>query len=333
MNLPQLKNSQKAAILVLAIGEEKANKIFSQLSEDELRDLSLALANLGTVPAAVVEDVCREFADSIGATGALVGNLDTAERLLSTVLPPDRVAQILEEIRGPAGRTLWDKLGNVSENVLANFLKNEYPQTVAVVLSKIKRDHAAKVLALLPEAFAIEVIMRMLRMESPQKFALEGIERTLKNEFMSNLNATMRQDPHQLLAAMFNKLNRQAEGRLLAALEERDRDAAERIRSLMFTFEDIKRLDPEALRAVIRVAPKDRLTLALKGASPNIQELFLQNMSERAGRMLKDDLANMGPVRLRDVEAAQAEIVALIKDMADRGEIQIAQSDEDDILI
>jgi flagellar motor switch protein FliG len=328
-----LKAAQKAAVLILALGEEKANTIFSKLNEDELKDLSFALANLGMIPAHVVEDVCREFADSIGATGALIGNLDTAQKILSSVLPPDRVAQILEEIRGPAGRTLWDKLGNVSENVLANFLKNEYPQTVAVVLSKIKRDHAAKVLALLPESFAIEVVMRMLRMESPQKLALEGVERTLKQEFMSNLSSTMRQDPHQMLATMFNKLSRQAEGRLLMALEERDRDAAERIRSLMFTFEDLKRLEPDAIRAVIRVAPKERLVIALKGASPAIHEIFFKNMSERAGRMLKDDLANLGPVRLRDVEAAQMELVTAVKDMAERGEIRLVEPGDDDVMI
>lgn len=332
MNTP-ISNTQKAAILVLALGEDKANSIFKNLTEDELRDLSFALVNLGSVPAAVVEDVCREFADSIGVTGALTGNLDTAHRLLSSMLPPDRVAQILEEIRGPAGRTLWDKLGNVSENVLANFLKNEYPQTVAVVLSKIKRDHAAKVLALLPESFAIEVLMRMLRMESPQKAALEGVERTLKNEFMSNLSSSMRHDPHQMLAAMFNKLGRQSEGRLLNALEERDRDAAERIRSLMFTFEDLKRLDPEAIRVVLREAPKEKLVLAMKGATSAIHDLLFKNMSERAGRMLKDDLANLGPVRLRDVEAAQSEIVNIVKDLADRGEIRLAESGEDDVMI
>ncbi len=322
-------NAQKAAILVLALGEAKAERIFTGLNEDEIKDLSFALANLGSVPASLVESVCQEFADSIGVTGALTGNLDTAEKILSAVLPPDRVSQILDEIRGPAGRTLWDKLGNVSEKVLANFLKNEYPQTVAVVLSKIKRDHAAKVLTLLPESFAIEVVMRMLRMENPQKLALEGVERTLKSEFMSNLGTSSRQDPHVLLASMFNKLGRQAEGRLLGALAERDHDAAERIRSLMFTFEDMQRLDDEAIRAVIRAAPKERLVLAMKGAAQNIQDLFFRNMSERAGRMLKDDLANLGPVRLRDVEAAQAEIVAIVKDMADRGEIRMADSGDD----
>ena len=150
--------------------------------------------------------------------------------MLLKTLPRERVAQIMEEIRGPAGRTMWDKLGNVNEAVLANYLKNEYPQTVAVVLTKVKADHAARVLSLLPEGFAMEVIMRMLRMETVQKEALDGVERTLKAEFMSNLARAQRRDAHEMMAEIFNNLDRQSETRILAALEERNRDAAERIR-------------------------------------------------------------------------------------------------------
>jgi flagellar motor switch protein FliG len=227
---------------------------------------------------------------------------------------------------------MWDKLGNVSEAVLANYLKNEYPQTVAVVLSKVRPDHAARVLALLPEGFAMEVIMRMLRMETVQKEALEGVERTLKAEFMSNLARSTRRDAHELMAEIFNNLDRAAETRLLAALEERNRDAAERIRGLMFTFEDLARLDPPGVQALLRAVEKDKLTLALKGASEQIRELFLRNMSERAGKMLREDLAALGPVRLRDVDEAQAAIVALAKDMAGRGEIRLADGREDEMI-
>src|SRR5690606_34067034 len=119
---------------------------------------------------------------------------------LTKVLGAEKVGQIMEEIRGPAGRTMWDKLGNVSEQVLATYLKNEYPQTVAVVLSKVKPDHAARVLAILPENFAMEVVMRMLRMETVQKEVLEDVEKTLRNEFMSNLARTQRRDAHEMMA-------------------------------------------------------------------------------------------------------------------------------------
>src|SRR6185312_469850 len=152
-----LTGAEKAAILILSLGEEHSSKLFSLMDDEEIKEISQTMANLGTVSSNIVEKLFVDFVDQISATGSLVGSYESTERLLSKVLGKDRVNTIMEEIRGPAGRTMWDKLGNVNEAVLANYLKNEYPQTVAVVLSKIKSDHAARVLALLPESFAMEV--------------------------------------------------------------------------------------------------------------------------------------------------------------------------------
>ncbi|WP_426956251.1 flagellar motor switch protein FliG [Muricoccus radiodurans] len=322
-----LSGPQKAAVLLLALGEDYATRLFREMREDEIRDLSTAMATLGPVDSRVVEALCREFGDSLGGAG-LVGNFDATERMLLKVMTPDRVASIMEEIRGPAGRTMWDKLGNVSEAVLANYLKNEYPQTVAVVLSKVKPDHAARVLALLPEGFAMEVVMRMLRMETVQKEALEGVERTLKMEFMSNLARANRRDSHELMAEIFNNLDRGAEGRIMAALEERNRESAERIRGLMFTFDDLTRLDGAGIQVLLRAVEKDKLALALKGASESLKDLFFKNLSERAAKMLKDDLAALGAVRLRDVDEAQAAVVTMAKDLAAQGQIQLSEGQE-----
>ncbi len=327
-----LTGTQKAATFMLAIGEDHASRLFAKMHEDEIRDISQAMATLGSVPAAAVEELCREFTDNLGQTGNLVGSWETTERMLLKTLPRERVAQIMEEIRGPAGRTMWDKLGNVNEAVLANYLKNEYPQTVAVVLTKVKADHAARVLSLLPEGFSMEVIMRMLRMETIQKEALDGVERTLKAEFMSNLARAQRRDAHEMMAEIFNNLDRQSETRILAALEERNRDAAERIRGLMFTFDDLGRMDGAGAQVLMRAVPKEQLTLALKGASETLRDLFIKNMSERAAKMLKDDLANLGPVKLRDVDEAQAAIVLIAKDLAAQGQIQMQDSREEEMV-
>ena len=328
----KMTGPQKAATFMLAVGEEHASKLFAMMHEDEIRDISQAMASLGTVSAAAVEDLAREFTETIGQTGNLVGTWETTERMLLRTLPRERVSQIMEEIRGPAGRTMWDKLGNVNEAVLANYLKNEYPQTVAVVLSKVKSEHAARVLSMLPESFAMEVVMRMLRMESVQKEALEGVEKTLKAEFMSNLARAQRRDAHEMMAEIFNNLDRQSETRILAALEERNRDAAERIRSLMFTFDDLVRLDGQGVQVLVRSVPKEQLLLALKGASENLRDLFFKNMSERAGKMFKEDLANLGPVRLRDVDEAQAAVVMMAKDLAAQGQITLQEGREDEMV-
>ena len=328
----KMTGPQKAATFMLAVGEEHASKLFSMMHEDEIRDISQAMANLGTVPAMAVENLAREFSENISQTGSLVGSWETTERMLLRTLPRERVAQIMEEIRGPAGRTMWDKLGNVNEAVLANYLKNEYPQTVAVVLTKVKSEHAARVLSMLPESFAMEVVMRMLRMESVQKEALEGVEKTLKAEFMSNLARAQRRDAHEMMAEIFYNLDRQSESRILAALEERNRDAAERIRALMFTFDDLVRLDSAGVQVLIRSVPKEQLVLALKGASESLRDLFLKNMSERAGKMFKEDLAGLGPVRLRDVDEAQAAIVVMAKDLAAQGQITLQEGREDEMV-
>jgi flagellar motor switch protein FliG len=327
-----LTGPQKAAAVLLALGEDHAATLFARMHQDEIRDLSQAMALLGTITAEQIEQLCREFGEQLGRTGALTGTFESTERLLLRTLPQDRVSQIMDEIRGPAGRTMWDKLGNVNEGVLANYLKNEYPQTVAVVLTKVKPDHAARVLSLLPEGFAMEVVMRMLRMETVQKEALEGVEKTLKAEFMSNLARSQRRDAHELMAEIFNNLDRQAEGRILGALEERNRDAAERIRTLMFTFEDLRRVDGAGLQVLLRTVEKDRLALALKGASEDLREMFLKNLTERAAKLLRDDIAGLGPVRLRDVDEAQAAIVVLAKDMAAQGQIQLQDGREEEMV-
>ena len=196
----------------------------------------------------------------------------------------------MEEIRGPAGRTTWDKLGNVSEEVLAAYLKNEYPQTVSLVLSKIKPDHAARVLTALPDDFALETILRMLSMESVKKEVMDGIERTLKTEFMSNLAKTQRRDSYEIMAEIFNNFDRNTEFKFLSHLEDKDSESAERIRSLMFTFEDLAKIDPSGIQALMRGIDKDKLGIALKGASETIRDLFFSNMSERAAKILREDM-------------------------------------------
>ena len=328
-----LNGGEKAALLMLSVGEDNAGRIFSLMDEEEIKELSQAMANLGSVSSDVVERLFVDFADQISSTGSLVGSYESTERLLSKVLDPNKVGSIMEEIRGPAGRTMWDKLGNVNEGVLANYLKNEYPQTVAVVMSKIKPDHASRVLSQLPEAFAMEVIMRMLRMEAVQKDVLQDIERTLRNEFMSNLARTNRRDAHEMIAEIFNNLDRSSESRFIAALEERNRDSAERIKALMFTFEDLLKLDPTAVQTLLRSVEKAKLPIALKGASEALRDLFFANMSERAGKMLKEDMGSMGPVRLRDVEEAQMSIVVQAKELASRGEIVISDKKGEDELV
>ncbi len=327
-----LRGPEKAAVLMLAVNDEHVTKVFRALDMDEVKELSQTMSMIGRVDSEVVEQVIREFAENLYGTGGIVGNYEATEKLLLKALDPDTAQAIMEEIRGPAGRTVWEKLCNVNEAVLASYLKNEYPQTVAVVLSRIDPAHAARVLANLPEDFAIDVVIRMLNMEVVQKDVLSDVERTLRAEFMTNLARTSRRDNYEIMAEIFNYLDSNTENRYLSALEERNREAAERVKSLMFTFEDLTRLDSNGIQTLIRNAGNDRITVALKGASETLRELFFSNMSERAAKILKEDMAAMGPVRLRDVEEAQQYIVNMAKELAASGEIMLSDDKEDELV-
>ena len=328
----RLTGPEKAAVILLALGEEHT-ALWQSLDEDEIKEISQAMAGLGTVNANVVEELMVEFVSGMSGAGTLVGSYDQTQRMLAAFMPSDRVEALMEEIRGPAGRTMWDKLGNVNEAVLANYLKNEYPQTVAVVLSKVKSEHASRVLTALPEDFALECVQRMLRMEPVQREILDKIEQTLRTEFMSNLARTSKRDSHEAMAEIFNSFDRQTEARFIGALEERNREAAERIRALMFVFEDLGKLDPSGVQTLLRAVEKDQLALALKGATDALRELFFSYMSERASTIMREDLEARGPDRLKDVDAAQMTMVQAAKDLAAKGEIMLAGQGGDDELI
>ena len=327
-----LNGGEKAAILMLSVGEDNAARLFSMLDIEEVMDISQTMSLLGRVDADIVERLLREFGDRLSTPGGVIGGFETTEKVLLRFLDPQRVEGIMEEILGPAGRTVWDKLGNVNETVLASYLKNEYPQTVAVVLSRLEPAHAARVLSNLPEDFALEVVLRMLRMETVQKDILADVERTLRAEFMSNLARSSRRDNHETMAEIFNYFDRGTEGRFMAALEERHKEAADRIKALMFTFEDLTRLDGQGIQALLRAAGNDRIAVALKGASERLKDLFFANMSERGAKILQDEMQTMGPVRLRDVEEAQLFLVNLAKELGASGEIFLADGKDDQLV-
>jgi flagellar motor switch protein FliG len=328
-----LNGEEKAAALLLALGPDFGRPILEELDEEEIKAISRAMVQIGPITPTMLDELLVEFVTGISASGALSGNTDSTERLLLSFLPADQVGAIMEEIRGPAGRNMWEKLSNVQEDILANYLKNEYPQTIAVVLSKIATEHAGRVLAVLPEELAVDVVQRMLGLDPVQKEILEKIEATLRTEFMSTLSHSKRRDSHEQMAEIFNSFDRQTEARFITSLEERNRDAAERIKALMFTFEDLLRLENSAVQTLLQRIDKKELALALKGASEEIREFFFGNMSARSVKMLRDDMEAMGPVRLKDVDEAQSRMVGVAKDLAARGEILITKAKADEQMV
>lgn len=327
---PPLTGPRRAAILMLAMGEQRAAQLFSYMDDYEIRDVSREMASLGHITSEEMETTLSDFMDTVGGggPGGIVGGWGTTERYLRSFMKEDRVKELMEEMRGPAGRTMWEKLANVNEETLAGFLVNEYPQTVAVIISRIKASHAAKVLAVLPQELAQEVMERVLVMDNVPREVLNAVEESLKSEFMRNLAQKNTRDSHELMADIFNNFDRSNEQKFMALLERDHPADAERIRALMFTFDDIMKTDDKGIQTILRDVDKDVLALALKGAKPEMREKFMRNMSERAAKIMREDMDAMGPVKVKDVDEAQLKIVAVAKSLADKGVIVIAAGGE-----
>jgi flagellar motor switch protein FliG len=332
-DINELSGPQRAAVLLLILGEKHGGPIWAMLEEDEIKRVSYAMAQLGSIETKTVETLVVDFVSRLSSAGAVTGSIDRTEELLAKIFPADQVSSIISEIKGASGRRMWQRLSHIDAEVLATYLRSEYPQTVAVILSRISPDHTARVLSILPDDFAVDVMNRMLKMETVQKEALEHIEDTLRNEFFTTISQASRRDANELMAEIFNAFDRQTESRFFAALETVNRGSVKKIRELMFTFEDLTKLDPGSVQTLMRQVDKDTLGRALKGASEPVRTFFFANMSSRASKNLQDEMSSMGPIRLKDVDDAQNKIVSLAKDLADQGEIMISKNRAEEELV
>jgi flagellar motor switch protein FliG len=319
----------KAAIIMMALDAERSQRILGELDETEIRRLGGAMASLGRTGLEQVEKTVADFQLEVGRTCNVVGTLETTEKLLRLALPPDKVAEILDEIKGPNGRNIWEKLAHLQPQMLAGYLRNEYPQTVAVIMAKLPAGHAARVLRLLPERLAADVSIRLVRINSIQRSVLHDIEDTLKREFVTELSRSYERDSMSIMAEMLNRSEKDVLERIMASLEEAEPQAAARIRRIMFTFEDLKRVDPSTFGILIGECPVEKLPLALSSASPELCDMFLSCMSERAANMLREEMETMATPRRKMVDEAQAEIVATARRLNDEGRILINDTEED----
>jgi len=331
--LRQFSGPQRAAALMLAMGKDKFAPIWDQLSVEEIKEVSAGIASLGRVPTTIVEHFLARFSGELGGGSGLYGSMEAAENWLGDFFSEDQLGEIMSDIRGPSGRTVWDKLSNVSDSVLASYLKNENPQTVALILHNLEPSHSARVIQTLPREIMADILYRMLNIDTVQSDVLKRVEETLRQEFMNNLARTQRRNSHEALAEMFNSLDVKTGEFMLGDLEKLSEDDAEKIRALMFTFTDLLGLLPEAIQAIIRPAEKRDLALALKPVDDEVKQKFFSAMTERAAKLMREEMQAMGPVRARDCEEAQANLVRVAKTLADRGEIVLIDPRNDDGLV
>jgi flagellar motor switch protein FliG len=329
-----LSGPQRVAALLMMLPEEDGKAIWSELSDDEIKRVCLAMGELGTVRSEAVIQVAEEFIDACAATPPLLGNLDRVGEMLAKVFPAERAASIMADVKGvDARRQVWRKLGEVPAPALAAFLRDEYPQTIAVVVARLGTEQGGRILALLPDEVAVDVIERVLKLGTAKPEALAAIEDMLFRRFVESGVPKPPPDGFEIMAERFDAFDRPTEARFFAALERQDKDLAQRIRDKMLTFDDLLKLDSAGIQTLMRVIDKDVLARALKGGKDEARAFFLANMSTRAGKNLQDDMEVLGQLRAREVDEAQGKIVILAKQLAGRGEIRIAKGRADEDLL
>lgn len=330
-----LNGRQKAAILLVSLGPDAAAQVLKKLSNDEIEDITFEIAALERVPPEVREEVVSEFYHMALAQEYISqGGVEFARLLLEKAVGPHRASEIIGRLSATLEVTPFESLRRADPLQLLNFIQNEHPQTIALILSYLKPDQSAMILGNLPESVRGEVAMRLALMDRTSPEVVREVESILERKISSFLGQDFtRVGGKEKLVEILNKSDRGTEKSILEALEERDPELAEEVKSEMFVFEDIVLLDDRAIQLVLRQIDTKDLALALKGASGEVQEKIFRNMSQRAAQMLREDMEYMGPVRARMVNEAQQKVVNVIRRLEESGEIVIARGGEDEIIV
>ena len=326
-----LTGPQKTAVLCLALGDKFCAEVFKRMDRGEIARISKAMMEIETVEKEAVEDVLKEFNESMQyGQESLLGGSDAVKRMLSKSLDPDTAKYIMDSLEIASGPTPFQELGNVSPRILAQILRNEHPQTLALILGHLHPDQAAELLQNLPSGVRSEVLMRLARLEAVAEEMLLEVDRVLQNQLIAMGGKEGKKvGGITAVAEILNAVDRATEEEVLSEIEEESAQMAEDIRNLMFVFEDIKALDDRSIRELLKEVSNEELTQALKGASDDLKEKFFKNLSERAATMIREDLEIMGPVRLADVESAQQNVVKTVRRLEAEGKIAIGRGGGD----
>jgi flagellar motor switch protein FliG len=323
---------ERAAIVLLALGEEHGKEVWERLDDEEVRTISSAMAHLGVVDSEQVETLIVDFAGKMGA-GSVTGDMENTRMLLSRLLPEQRVSQIMEEIGTKSDRSTWQRLSQLHESVVANYLKSELPQTSALILGRLSSQQAAKVLGLLPRQQSAELLDRMLTASNVARPVMERIEDTLRQEFVTNALRETPLDAFGKVVDIVNQLDRSVEAALLTDLGRVNTPAAEKIKALLFTFDDLVRLDAGAIQLVISRTDRTVLAKALKGSPEAVRRRFTSRMASKQQRLLEEEMTSLGPLRLREVDEAQGAVVKIAKALDKDGLIAIPHGKLEDDLV
>ncbi len=335
MQTENLTGRQKSAIILIALGSELSSKVLKHFREDEIEDLTLEIANLRRISPEIKDGVMDEFYELCLAQNYIsLGGIDYAKEMLEKALGPTRAQDILNKLTTSLQVRPFDFARKTDPSQLLNFIQNEHPQTIALVLSYLNPDQAGMILSALPPINQVEVAKRIATMDRAAPEVLREVENVLEKR----LSSFVMQDFTQAggidsAVAILNRVDRGTEKTIIEALEEDNPDLAEEIKKRMFVFEDLVTMDDRSIQRVLKEVDMRDLALALKTASEEVTNRILKNISSRARDMIKEDISLMGPVRLRDVEEAQQKIVNFVRQLDESGEIVISRGGEDEIIV
>ncbi|MCI9386798.1 MAG: flagellar motor switch protein FliG [Lachnospiraceae bacterium] len=335
MATEELKGIQKAAILLIALGPEKSSLIFKHLKEEEIEDLTLEIANTKSVTPQVKEKVINEFYEVCLAQQYIAeGGIGYAKELLEKALGADKAMDVIGKLTASLQVKPFEFVKKTDASQLLNFIQDEHPQTIALILSYLSAGQAATILsALIPEKQA-EVARRIATMDRTSPDVIKEVERVLESKLSSLVN----QDYTIIggvdaVVEILNTVDRGTEKHIMETLEVEEPELADEIRKKMFVFEDILLLDDRAIQRVLRDVDNNDLAIACKGSTEEVQNAIFSNMSKRLAEMIKEDMEFMGPVRMKDVEEAQQKIVNIIRKLEDSAEIVISRGGGDELVV
>jgi flagellar motor switch protein FliG len=318
-----MSGTKKAAILTLILGEDQASHIFKHLREDEIEKITREVAALGTVTTETGEKVLEEFHQLSVAAGFFTrGGVEYARSLLQKALGPESARRILDRVIKSFESTAgFSALEKADPQQLSKFILGEHPQTIALILAHLNATNAARLVTLLPDELRADVLTRMANLEEISPDVIRSISAVI-DQRLKTLGGGPQRESYggiRAVAELFNRLDRGVSQPVLEAIEHQSPDLAVSIRNLMFVFDDLAAVEDNGLREIIQRADKKVLTIALKGATEEIRNRFFTNMSKRAADMLKEEMEVLGAIRLREVEKAQQEIVAIARKLEEEG--------------
>jgi flagellar motor switch protein FliG len=334
LEVTTIRPVQKAALVLIALGAEKASKILGNLNEGEAEKLSIEIARLQNISGEVLSSVVEEFYEMMMANQYIVeGGIEFAKSVLEKAWGKKKAEEIIKRVEAATEVSAFYLLQTVDDKQLLNFLQNEHPQTASLILANLKPQQAASILSELPEESQYEIAYRVATMEKTSPDLIDDIEYVLRDQLGSVFGGSLSKTGGiGSVAEILNSVSRTAEKRILTNLRERDSQLANEITDLMFLFEDIAKLPNATIQRIMKEVDSKSLALALKATSNDLRDVIFKNMSERAAAMLKEELEYLGAVRVKDVENAQKDILETARRLEEQGEIVLSRGEEEEVL-